>query len=205
MRQCVDGLQVIIVIDGPVQPIVIRYPSRPSQIHDAASRFPDVGHVRRHPVTLASLCMQVFRPRRYKALQQSLADRPMSPDMMEYAVSGRYLYKGRDIESNAKKALKGIISHLDELKDANADDLLVINGTAQGELALTLALLHPDVPVTVVTYNEDSHALIETCAIDFTPNITVITNNNDYEKHPDSYVRLYSDGNAVAYARRRPA
>lgn len=163
------------------------------------------GHVRRHPITLASLCMQVFRPRRYKALQQALAAGPMSPDMMEYAVSGRYLYKDRDIESNAKKALKGIIPHLDELKDANADDLLVINGTAQGELALTLALLHPDVSVTVVTDNEDSHALIETCAIDFTPNITVITNNNDYEKLPDSYVRLYSDGNAVAYARRRPA
>ena len=125
--------------------------------------------------------------------------------MIEYAVSGRYLYKGRDIESNTKKALKCIIPHLEELKDVNADGLLVLNGTAQGELALTLALLHPEVPVTVITDNEDAHALIETCSIDFTPNITVTTNNNDYENLPDSYMRLYSDGHAVAYARRRPA
>ncbi len=163
------------------------------------------GHVRLHPITLASLCMQVFRPRRYKALQQALADRPVSPGMIEYAVSGRYLYKGRDIESNTKKALKCIIPHLKELKDVSADDLLVINGSAQGELALTLALLHPEVPVTIITDNEDAHALIETCSIDFTPNITVTTNNNDYENLPDSYMRLYSDGHAVAYARRRPA
>lgn len=163
------------------------------------------GHVRRHPITLASLGIQVFRPRRYKALQQALAAGPMSPDMMGYAVSGRYLYKGRDIESNAKKALKDIIPHIDELKNVNADELLIINGTAQGELALSLALLHPGVSVTVVTDNEDSHALIETCTIDFTPNITVTTNHHNYENLPDSYVRLYSDGNAVAYARRRPA
>lgn len=100
---------------------------------------------------------------------------------------GRYLYKGREIEMAAKKALKEIKRNISRIGEYNDGDTFIVNDTTgQGEIAIVLAVAYPDSKVFVKVYSEDSEAIIKGCIRDFAPNVR-ITKELDISSLPGNY------------------
>ena len=90
-------------------------------------------------------------------------------------VMGRYLYKGREIEIAARKALKAIDNEPDSLREyTDLPEIYLDEPHGNGELALLLARLHPKNEVFVYTSSEDARAIIKTCTDGFTPNLHIL-------------------------------
>lgn len=111
------------------------------------------GRVRRTPLTLRTLLG---------------GSRNLTPKQL---VLGRYLYKGADVERNARRTLRRLT--LDEPMPELHGQVTVVDPNGQGEAALLLALLHPDTTVRAQLGQADLRALLRGCAEDFTPNLTV--------------------------------
>lgn len=116
------------------------------------------GRLRRRPVTLLSL----------------LGVRSNAPEAVAY---DRYIYKGRDIASSARRTLQALSPHIEQLKalQPSPEGFLVVDIASQGEAALLLSILHPDTEVkTVVTHSSDSHAVASGALRDFSPLLTLL-------------------------------
>ncbi|MDE5868904.1 MAG: MMPL family transporter, partial [Muribaculaceae bacterium] len=95
-------------------------------------------------------------------------------------VMGRYIYKGAEVERNARKCLKEIREDKDEkslpplLKKMHEESSVVIDAREnQGEIALLMALRYPDTDFMAVVADEDHKKLLEGCADGFVNNLTV--------------------------------
>lgn len=130
------------------------------------------GSIRPYPVTLGSVLTG-----RYD-FNRSEIRRKKNQTELAYAmecVMGRYLYKGREIETSAGKALKKIRSRTDILLDyANPGDIYLDDKNGYGELALLLARLHPERKVFIYTTSGYAQAVIAACADGFTPNLHIL-------------------------------
>lgn len=130
------------------------------------------GSRRIYPVTLMSVLTGRYN------FSHSDIRRKKNQSELAYAIEcvmGRYLYKGREIEIAARKALKAIGNEPDSLrKYADLPEIYLDEPLGNGELALLLARLHPKNEVFVYTSSEDARAIIKTCADGFTPNLHIL-------------------------------
>ncbi len=95
-------------------------------------------------------------------------------------VKDRYIYKGRDIEINANKALKKIRKYSQELQQMpTGKSCLVIDCAGQGELALVLGLMYPDREVYCEIHSPESRAVFRGALKDFATNIHLVENSRD--------------------------
>lgn len=129
------------------------------------------GKLRNYPITLKAVITG-----RYDFYTSRLRPQKGEPDIylaIECAM-GRYLYKGREIEMAAKKALKEIKRNISRIGEYNDGDTFIVNDTTgQGEIAIVLAVAYPDSKVFVKVYSEDSEAIIKGCIRDFAPNVRI--------------------------------
>lgn len=90
-------------------------------------------------------------------------------------VFDKYLYKGSEIERNARKNLRKISLYSRKIENLEIkSSLLVVDDKGQGELALILALMYPDRFVFAYLPYEDSRDILKGCIMDFIPNIQVV-------------------------------
>jgi len=113
-------------------------------------------------------------------------------------VLDRYLYKGREIEKCASKALKCIESHALTLSDVRDSDTIFIDDKAgQGELALVLALMYPHTQIFCHLQSEDSKSILEGCMNGFTPNVYIADTTNGFGK-PGSYTFVVCNDDKIS-------
>lgn len=94
-------------------------------------------------------------------------------------VYDRYIYKGRDIEVSARKTLGFLRRHSEELrKTRGCDSVFVCDSACQGELALLLSVMHPDSRIICAVRDHESRIVLEGCAKDFAPNLTIADGNS---------------------------
>lgn len=145
------------------------------------------GRLRRRPITLLGL-LGLHHPGNY-GIALSVSQRRLLSD-----VELRYRYKGADIMRTARRNLRAIAPHLPQLQATDISLTIPTQGTiqgttttgytitmqqpqgcnSQGELALVVALLHPDAQVRCHC-DGDTAALLRAAALDYAPNITIIT------------------------------
>lgn len=90
-------------------------------------------------------------------------------------VYDRYIYKGREIEVTARKALKHILINKNNIEDlTDRHSFLILDNAGQGELALVLALMYPNAMVYCHILSSDSEEILSGCILDFTSNIVII-------------------------------
>ncbi len=96
-------------------------------------------------------------------------------------VYDRYIYKGRDIEVRARKALGFLRDHSDELrKPGGCDQIFVCDSACQGELALLLSVMYPDSRIICAVEDHESRIVLEGCAQDFAPDLMIAAWNSSY-------------------------
>lgn len=129
------------------------------------------GTLRRYPITLRAVITG-----RYDFRSSTLRRRRNQTDF-DYAiecVAGRYLYKGRDIETEARKRLREIArGGVDSLPAPSAGVVENVTATGFGEIILVMAVLNPHIEFHVSADSADTRAIIAACAADFTPNLTI--------------------------------
>lgn len=130
------------------------------------------GRLRRTPLTLRSL-LRVAAARLRITRQRDL---PASEQLRDL-VYGRYLYKGRDVERRAAHNLAELVKHFGQVEaiKPSAKGVITLHATPpeQGELALMVALMHPQARVECIVASPRLCDLIKGCARDFTPNLHV--------------------------------
>ncbi|MDE6296627.1 MAG: hypothetical protein K2L89_02175, partial [Muribaculaceae bacterium] len=92
----------------------------------------------------------------------------------------RYIYKGAEVERNARKVLNDIRKDKDEkslsslLKNIYEETSVVIDAREnQGEITLLLSLRYPDMTFTAIVADEEHKKLLEGCADGFVSNLSV--------------------------------
>ena len=75
----------------------------------------------------------------------------------------RYIYKGRETESECRRNLKRIRSHAAEI-DAFDHQSIMIKNSGLGELAWTIALVHRKIQVYAVESDEDKYLIASHCS-----------------------------------------
>ena len=89
-------------------------------------------------------------------------------------VYDRYIYKGREIELAAKKALRAFSKHEAEIQGLDGNGKFVVTDMAgQGELALMLALMYPGSAIWCRMGSPETKDILEGCADDFVGNISI--------------------------------
>lgn len=98
----------------------------------------------------------------------------------------RYIYKGNDIERNAKKALKEFLKSKDSIEGlVGTQCFFVYDYVGQGELALLLSLMYPESTVYCHLGSTDAKEILKSSMEDFVSNIKFIENMNVDENLSD--------------------
>lgn len=92
-------------------------------------------------------------------------------------VFDRYIYKGREIEISANKALKTYLRHADQIQgNSDIKEFIVLDLSGQGELALLLALMYPESSIQCYMKSSDSREILIGCVNEFVHNVHVLSN-----------------------------
>ncbi len=84
----------------------------------------------------------------------------------------RYIYKGRDIEVNARKTLKVYKKSQSEIQGlSEIRRFYIYDKAGQGELALLLALLYPESTIYCILDSPDKREILKGCIEDFITNV----------------------------------
>lgn len=120
----------------------------------------------------------------YQAHFTGLCQKQSTVALLRDAVFDRYRYKGAEIERKAGKALKSFIT-ASEAIDGHFDghDFMVVDEAGQGELALLLALMHPERQVFLSVSDEDSRKIIEGCIHDYVSNVHIVSEESITDHH----------------------
>jgi 1-acyl-sn-glycerol-3-phosphate acyltransferase len=95
--------------------------------------------------------------------------------LLKDTVYDRYRYKGAEIERNAKKMLRYLLSVREQIEGLNnGQDFFVINKKGQGELTLMLSLMYPKQTIYSITDAEDAQRILEGAVLDFVHNVKFI-------------------------------
>ena len=90
-------------------------------------------------------------------------------------VHDRYIYKGRDIDVKARKALKAFRKYANSIQGIkNSNPCLVIDCAGLGELALILGLMYPEREVYCNIKSMDFQEVFKGCIQGFTRNVKII-------------------------------
>lgn len=101
-------------------------------------------------------------------------------------VHDRYIYKGRDIETHAKKTLKILTQYSKDIQDiSNTFPCLVIDSVAQGELAILLGLMYPEKEIFCSIFSSDAREIFRGCIQDFVKNIRLIDEKELHDMNLD--------------------
>lgn len=101
-------------------------------------------------------------------------------------VHDRYIYKGRDIETHAKKTLKILTQYSKDIQDiSNTFPCLVIDSVAQGELAILLGLMYPEKEIFCSIFASDAKEIFRGCIQDFVKNIRLIDEKELHDMNLD--------------------
>ena len=107
----------------------------------------------------------------YRERVRSIHSEIYTTSTLKRIVYDRYLYKGREIESRAKKALSEIMRQSDVVAGVTSAALFVDEPDSQGELALMLALMYPDKPVSAYVGSEEGREIFAGCIDGFVRNV----------------------------------
>lgn len=89
-------------------------------------------------------------------------------------VFDRYIYKGREIEISAKKALNEYLKHADLIQgNSHIKEFVIFDRSGQGELALLLALMYPNSTIRCCMESSESREILIGCAHDFVRNVHI--------------------------------
>lgn len=139
------------------------------------------GKVRRHPVTLKTLFMGLLGRRTTNCYEE---------------VYGRYIYKGVEIQRNARRALKRCAAQRDKLDSLVArrtsDAIYVADRAGQGEIPLLIGLLYPDAKVVCAVVNDDAEAILRASADGFIDNLEILP-PRDFETVAKSPITIATD------------
>ena len=103
-----------------------------------------------------------------------------TPNVLSDIVYDKYRYKGRDIEKEAKQNLKIILNNSRSLQNIRNEQVLVIDNSGQGELALMLSLMYQDKKIFAYEKEEGSSEILRGCIDGFASNVTPINENELY-------------------------
>lgn len=127
------------------------------------------GSLRKHPITIGWI-LRNLTGRKSKDVSNDYKS-------VLYAVMGRYLYKGRDIETNARKQMKIVALEQKELMSYPDQGIIRINDDESfGFRPLVIAMLHPESKV-ILSYSEDKEDTfyqVEGCIKEFVTNIELV-------------------------------
>jgi hypothetical protein len=89
-------------------------------------------------------------------------------------VYDRYRYKGAEIERKARRALRTLSAMHTQLESLrNGKDIVVTEQGGQGESALLLALMYPEVTIHYKSDTAEAVEILEGCMANFVTNIKI--------------------------------
>jgi 1-acyl-sn-glycerol-3-phosphate acyltransferase len=88
-----------------------------------------------------------------------------TPDYLQHLVFQKYIYKGKDIETQCRKKLFWRQEIADALAVIPKNGSLLYRNCGHGELSLMTALLRPDIEVTAFDTDEDNIAIASHCTL----------------------------------------
>lgn len=112
-------------------------------------------------------------PRMYKVGREELRGRLQGVDQLLPVVLDRYRYKGREVETRARRALRHIAAHPGE-PISTASPICLNMADGQGERALLLAMMYPGREVRVTPSSPDGRDLLLGCVDGLVSNVTVL-------------------------------
>ena len=142
------------------------------------------GKLRPHPYTLKILLRKIFI-RKDRFCFESIGTVHTVKNALPW-VSGRYLYKGREITLNSNKILRSLSAYSDLIESLHGNkNLIVIDNAGEGELALMLALIYPETTIYCSIPDSDARDILKGSASDFVSNIIIFDDNIS-----ESYITL---------------
>lgn len=123
--------------------------------------------------TLSTTDMAKAAHRLFASHYKEEADKMCTPDYYRQILLDRYRYKGNAVYRNAKKALRESNNFASLVKEYRNQQSAVIRDNAQGESAMMLALIYPNMQITVTVNNDEMVSLVEGCAEGFLSNLHV--------------------------------
>lgn len=113
--------------------------------------------------------------RQYNAGEAGLRHQLYGISHLVPLVFDRYRYKGREVETRARRTLHRMLNDESWLQyDASHDTVITLEERGQGEMALMLALRCPEKEIHVIPASSDVRDIIRGCIDGFVDNITVL-------------------------------
>jgi len=111
-------------------------------------------------ITPQNYASKHFR-RFYKKRYAEIVEKIETPRYFADKVLKNYIYKGAEVEKNAKKELKTALSKMQNLKITNFDTSFLIENNGYGVFSLLFALVHKNAVVYAVEENDDLRTLAQ--------------------------------------------
>ena len=123
--------------------------------------------------------------RRYRLELSRIYSNIYTPEGVRPIVIDRYIYKGRDVERQARRAMRAFVrqAYLLRVPDG-CDTVSVYDREGRGELALMLALMYPGKKIVCSLGIPENRELLHGCIEDFARNVTV--SERVYDANPNS-------------------
>lgn len=130
------------------------------------------GKLRLHPITVGTIWNSLFRNRKR-----------FTTDKFEealYIAYGRYLYKGREIEVEAKRRFRELSLKKTEIVSLSGNSsIFVIDHSGMGELVMLLASYNKDLNIYCKIDSPSGEEILKACLYEFPASVTIIDNETD--------------------------
>ena len=133
--------------------------------------------------------------RRYRLELSRIYSNIYTPEGVRPIVIDRYIYKGSDVERQARRALRAFVRQADLLRVPDGcDTMAVYDREGRGELALMLALMYPGKKIICSLGIPENRELLRSCIEDFVRNVTVSEHIYDADANSTPKFRVLAKG-----------